>query len=190
MAFRWKGRSICMRVCRVFHRKGPGSTEGKYLLITHSFPHSPQVFPQEFSTGWPWDVYTTVIYIKRTDTNRPDSHFFASRGFYHRDFLVHNFGSWQDISTGGWLPCFAIAEIKCSLHVLAQERPKPLLGEAGATSRSSQRLVVTDEGAACTLYSYTLGRIGTLSLIRLFWFALTRGEWENPPSPKGRLLFH
>ena len=67
--------------------------EWKYLLITQSFPHFPQIFPQRFSTGKGGCGYAIVIYIKRYDEMLQNSYFFDSRGFYHSHFFVHNFGA-------------------------------------------------------------------------------------------------
>ena len=65
----------------------------KYLLITPSFPHSQQGFPQEFSTGKGGCGYAVVIYIKRYDRMLQNSYFFDSRGFYHKGLFVHFFGA-------------------------------------------------------------------------------------------------
>ena len=66
--------------------------ETEYLLKTQSFPHSPQVFPQEFSTAAGGCGYSVLIYIKRSDSFRPISHFFAGCGFYHSESFVQKFG--------------------------------------------------------------------------------------------------
>ena len=65
--------------------------KSKYLLKTRCFPHSPQVFPQEFSTV-PGRLGKIVeIDIKISDRIRPNSHFFAGCVFYHREFFVQKF---------------------------------------------------------------------------------------------------
>lgn len=76
----------------VFHKAG-GKTKGaKYLLITLSFPHFPQIFPQEFSTGAVNCGYSFLVHIKICDGFRAVSHFFAGRVFYHGGFFVQKFG--------------------------------------------------------------------------------------------------
>ena len=86
-----RNRCYANRGGRVFHR-GKGMLEkSKYLLKTHSFPHSPQSFPQGFSTASPGMWKGGEIDIKRNDSIRPISHFFAGRGFYHREFFVQKF---------------------------------------------------------------------------------------------------
>jgi len=66
--------------------------ETKYLLITHSFPHSPQVFPQEFSTGKKDCGYSLLVHIIRCDAIRENSHFFAGGGFHHGAVFVQKLG--------------------------------------------------------------------------------------------------
>ena len=72
----------------VFHKEQWKSKEAECLLKTLSFPHSPQAFPQGFSTGTMNCGYTILVHIKRSDTIRTVSHFFADCGFYHgADFV-------------------------------------------------------------------------------------------------------
>ena len=52
-----RNRKVCYanHLRPVFHRGGRMWTKSEYLLKNHSFPHSPQVSPQGFSTagrGW------------------------------------------------------------------------------------------------------------------------------------------
>ena len=61
-------------------------------MITQSFPQSPQVFPQGFSTGGACCGYAVLVHIKRSDTLRRISHFSAGRGFYHEHFFVQKLG--------------------------------------------------------------------------------------------------
>ena len=75
----------------VFHRNSPLGTEPKYLLKTMGFPHSPQVYPQEFSTTPLWLWNRLQIDIKRYDSLRRNSHFFAGRVFYHSRSFVQKF---------------------------------------------------------------------------------------------------
>ena len=84
---------ICKVVCRLFHRKRMCSKESEYLLKTLSFPHSPQVFPQEFSTGAAGGPCTILIYIKRNDRLRRIFHFFVRRNFNHIVTFVQFFGT-------------------------------------------------------------------------------------------------
>ena len=63
----------------------------KYLLITHSFPHCPQVFPQELSTGKPRCGYSFLVHIKRRGSRMGSAHFLADSIFFSR-FFVQKFG--------------------------------------------------------------------------------------------------
>ena len=83
-------RNLCYanRGSRVFHRGEGMLGKSKYLLKTHSFPHSPQSFPQGFSTALPGLWNCCEINIKRTDRLRPFFHFFARRVFYHSGIFV------------------------------------------------------------------------------------------------------
>ena len=81
-----------MDICRLFHKKSKKRKEQKILLITQSFPQSPQVFPQGFSTGGACCGYAVLVHIKRSDTLRRISHFSAGRGFYHEHFFVQKLG--------------------------------------------------------------------------------------------------
>ena len=53
VTWRRRNRTGCYenRETPVFHRGSRMWTRSKYLLKNHSFPHSPQVFPQGFSTA-------------------------------------------------------------------------------------------------------------------------------------------
>jgi hypothetical protein len=73
-------------------RPGKGKSR-KYLLKTWSFPHSPQTFPQDFSTGGHKGVYTKLLSIKRPDSLRQNLHFFSGCGFAHRGLPVDKFGA-------------------------------------------------------------------------------------------------
>jgi len=77
---------------RFFHREEGVLKQSKYLLKTKSFPHSPQLSPQGFSTarGALWRKLR--INIKIPDIFRPTSHFFGGRVFYHNKFFVQKFG--------------------------------------------------------------------------------------------------
>ena len=72
----------------VFHKEQWKSKEAEYLLKTLSFPHSPQVFPQGFSTGGVNCGYSILVHIKRNDTVRAVSHFFADCVFCHGSNFV------------------------------------------------------------------------------------------------------
>ena len=75
----------------VFHRNPPLGTELKYLLKTRGFPHSPQVYPQEFSTTMLWLWNRLQIDIKRSDNLRQNFHFFAGGGFHNSRIFVQKF---------------------------------------------------------------------------------------------------
>ena len=92
---------LCTGICRLFHRLGEKWKERKYLLKTQSFPHSPQICPQEFSTGWDGCGYSFLVHIIRCDTLREFSHFFAGRGFYHGKIFVQKFGLDKPGCAGG-----------------------------------------------------------------------------------------
>ena len=64
----------------------------KYLLITASFPHSPQAFPQELSTGVLSCGYAFLVHIRCAAGCRRNTHFFAGGGFYHGENFVQKFG--------------------------------------------------------------------------------------------------
>ncbi len=66
--------------------------EQKYLLINHSFPHYPQVFPQGLSTAGRGCGYTAGIYIKLRRAEEGFIHFLC-RGYFHNSkIFVKNFG--------------------------------------------------------------------------------------------------
>ena len=65
--------------------------EPKYLLKTHTFPHSPHTFPQGFSTGVGKDGYTSEVDINNFDKIRPNPKFFDGRNIYHRPGSCANF---------------------------------------------------------------------------------------------------
>ena len=77
---------------QIFHRQARIFKTPKYLLITGSFPHSPQVFPQEFSTAVPGCGYSFLVHIKRTGSFTEFPHFFEGGGFYYGGFFVQKFG--------------------------------------------------------------------------------------------------
>ena len=87
----WKG-CYANRSRLVFHRLSSRGTTIEYLLKTQSFPHSPQTFPQGFSTASRRMVKGREIDIKRIDRNRPIPHFFAGRGFHHIRSFVQKIG--------------------------------------------------------------------------------------------------
>jgi len=82
-----------MVVCILFHRWRRNWKEAKYLLITRSFPHSPQFFPQGFSTAAVCCGYSFLVHIKSVDSIRRISYFFAGCGFYHSVSFVQKIRS-------------------------------------------------------------------------------------------------
>ena len=93
-------RGIMQTRIQKFHSRHRFFKASEYLLITKSFPHSPQVFPQELSTGKPRCGYSFLVHIKSCDTLRPISHFFAGRGFYHGEEFVQKLGLDKACPTG------------------------------------------------------------------------------------------
>lgn len=81
---------ICTDRDGFLHKGHPQRKTGKYLLITPSFPHSPQSYPQGLSTsfltcGNPLFPCGSVF-----DACRGISHFFGAVVFYHSNFLCKN----------------------------------------------------------------------------------------------------
>ena len=74
------------------HRLWRFSKAAKYLLITASFPHSPQAFPQELSTGAESCGYAFLVHIRCAAGCERIAHFFAGGGFYHGEIFVQKFG--------------------------------------------------------------------------------------------------
>ena len=74
------------------HRLWRFSKAAEYLLITASFPHSPQTFPQELSTGKETCEYAFSVHIKCSSEGERNPHFFAGGGFYHGEIFVQKFG--------------------------------------------------------------------------------------------------
>ena len=74
------------------HRLWRFSKAAKYLLITASFPHSPQAFPQELSTGEISCGYAFSVHIKCGSGGKRNAYFFAGGGFYHGENFVQKFG--------------------------------------------------------------------------------------------------
>lgn len=66
---------------RFFHRRTELWKEEEYLLITQSFPHSPQVSPQELSTVSTGCGYAKKVHIKGFDLLRGISHFWGTVDF-------------------------------------------------------------------------------------------------------------
>ena len=85
-------RCYANRNQRLFHRGEGMLGKAKYLLKTHSFPHSPQTFPQGFSTGFKGVWKQEQIDIKRYDRLRRIPYFFAGRVFYHSKIFVQKLG--------------------------------------------------------------------------------------------------
>ena len=75
-----------------FHSLSRFSKVSEYLLITHSFPHSPQVFPQELSTGKTGCGYSQAVHIKPSADREENMHFSGSGCFYHGRIFVQKFG--------------------------------------------------------------------------------------------------
>jgi len=74
-----------------FHRRA-GLWKGKeYLLITQSFPHSPQAFPQELSTASTVCGYAKKVHINNFDALRENSHFWRAVDFAMGKIFVRNF---------------------------------------------------------------------------------------------------
>jgi len=75
-----------------FHRERSFFKISEYLLITHSFPHSPQTFPQDFSTACPCCGYSFLVHIKYAAARGRIPHFFAGGVFYYGGIFVQKFG--------------------------------------------------------------------------------------------------
>ena len=60
-------------------------------MKTHTFPHSPQSFPQRFSTGVGKTGYTLAVDIKDFDRIRPNPNFFAGRKFHYWPYSCAKF---------------------------------------------------------------------------------------------------
>jgi len=67
---------------------GPRGKQRKYLLITWSFPHFPQVCPQGFSTEADCWGYALWIYITGKRGCSQIAHFLDCRNFYHGGIFV------------------------------------------------------------------------------------------------------
>ena len=80
-----------------FHRYSRVFNASKYLLITHSFPHSPQVFPQELSTGKVCCGYSFLVHIKCGGTD-PELHTFLQVV----DFAIGEF-LWKNLDLTTWV---------------------------------------------------------------------------------------
>ena len=104
------------RIHRVFHRHTPLLRTSKYLLKTHSFPHSPQGFPQGFSTAFPGLWKGRKIDIKRSDTLRHNPHFFAGRVFYHRTFPAQKFSLDKPLGATAFYPFFFLPVLAAPLE--------------------------------------------------------------------------
>ena len=74
------------------HKLAVFSKRAKYLLITHSFPHSPQLFPQELSTGNADCGYSFLVHIIIPGRIRRKSYFFDHCVFYHGQNFVQKIG--------------------------------------------------------------------------------------------------
>ena len=102
---------------QIFHRFGQIFKTAKYLLITQSFPHSPQVFPQEFSTGWKRCGYSLLVHIKRALESEGFSHFFESGVFYYSLIFVQKLGLDRPARAG--CPCVpGVAKIVTALKYI------------------------------------------------------------------------
>lgn len=73
-----------------FHRRALLWKKKEYLLITQSFPHSPQVFPQELSTASTVCGYAKKVHIKDLDLFRENSHFWGAVHFAMGKIFVRN----------------------------------------------------------------------------------------------------
>ena len=83
---------IMQTAMQEIHRLWRFFKTAKYLLITASFPHSPQAFPQELSTGVLSCGYAFLVHIRCSDAGGRNAHFFAGGGFYHGEIFVQKFG--------------------------------------------------------------------------------------------------
>ena len=77
---------------QAFHRRWWKTKVAGYLLITQSFPHSPHVYPQEFSTGRGDCGYSFLVDIRRNRSFREKPTFSAVVDFYQGGFFVQNLG--------------------------------------------------------------------------------------------------
>ena len=87
-AFAQLVNKLCTPPPRFLHNSCPQRKMGKYLLITRSFPHSPQIFPQGLSTSGSGCGQILLVHINAFDSLRGFSYFFAAVAFYHREIFV------------------------------------------------------------------------------------------------------
>jgi hypothetical protein len=83
---------IMQTAIQEIHRLWRFLKAAKYLLITASFPHSPQAFPQGLSTGALSCGYAFLVHIRCVAAGGRNAHFFAGGGFYHGENFVQKFG--------------------------------------------------------------------------------------------------
>ena len=76
-----------------FHRRQWKTKMAGYLLITRSFPHSPQFFPQELSTGGEDCGYSFLVHITPNGGSRKNPTFSAVVDFYQGEFFVQKLGA-------------------------------------------------------------------------------------------------
>ena len=76
-----------------FHRGLWKSKKAGYLLITQSFPHSPHLFPQGFSTGGLDCGYSFLVHITSVRGNLKNPTFRAVVDFHQGEFFVQKLGA-------------------------------------------------------------------------------------------------
>ena len=82
---------ICTDHDGFFHKGHPQRKTGKYLLITPSFPHSPQFYPQGLSTAFHTCGNPLLTPGSPPGRCRGNPHFLAAVVFYHSDFFVQKY---------------------------------------------------------------------------------------------------
>ena len=92
---------LCTGLRGAFHRLCGIFKGTEYLLITHSFPHSPQDFPQELSTGTVNCGKVVLVHITHDDGLRRICHFFAGVDFDHGGFFVQKITLDKEAGTVG-----------------------------------------------------------------------------------------
>ena len=99
------------------------SKQPQYLLITWSFPHSPQVSPQGWITVEMCWGYTQGIYIIGKRLCLQIAHFFGCRNFYHGEIFVQKFLLDKEVYIPPcWHPERSASGVEGSWHFVKYER--------------------------------------------------------------------
>ena len=78
---------------QAIHRQWWKTKMAGYLLITRSFPHSLQFYPQELSTGDVNCGYSFFVHITRRRACRENPTFLPVVEFHQGEIFVQKFGS-------------------------------------------------------------------------------------------------